>query len=196
MVEALFVVVFTTIIMFAFLQLCITVVDDMTANEAAFVGMRSAAVTEGSVSAENNKKLTEAKSRVKKYMLIYYPLAYAGGGDINPSKFVFSSKDKVKPYFINTSEQSEEEPEDDGIAIWADTRNTAKDYSGRNVSAHTVKIYYFTRVMFGSLMAKDNSVRAFPYSGSRRYQSARSRMVPSPDSGYYYKSFPGAQNFE
>jgi Tfp pilus assembly protein PilV len=45
MLEALFVVVFTTVIMFAFIQICIMTVDDMIANEAAFVAMRSAAVT-------------------------------------------------------------------------------------------------------------------------------------------------------
>ena len=195
LIEALFVVVFTTIIMFAFLQLCIIVVDDMSANEAAFSAMRSAAVTEGSIFSKENKKLIEAGERVKSYMLYHYPLAYAGSGTANPSKFGFSDKNAVSPYFVNTSEK-EEEIENGSITIWADSKNTLKDYSGESISAHTLKIYYFTRVMFGGLTARDNSVKDAFYSGSRRYQSARSRMVPSPDGKYYYKAFPGAKKFE
>ncbi|GHT42686.1 hypothetical protein AGMMS49921_08490 [Endomicrobiia bacterium] len=58
-IEALLVVVFTKIIMFAFIQICIITVYDMIANEAAFVAMRSAAVT------ESNLRTKEAENKIK-----------------------------------------------------------------------------------------------------------------------------------
>jgi hypothetical protein len=65
MLEALFVIAFTTIIMFAFIQICIMSVDDMIANEAAFVAMRSAAVTKSKFRAK------EAEERVKNYLAFF-----------------------------------------------------------------------------------------------------------------------------
>ncbi|MDR3275011.1 MAG: hypothetical protein LBS81_03385 [Endomicrobium sp.] len=63
MLEALFVVIFITVIMFAFIQICIMGVDDMIANEAAFVAMRSSAVTKSRV------RVNEAENRVKNYLI-------------------------------------------------------------------------------------------------------------------------------
>jgi hypothetical protein len=195
LIEALFVVVFTTIIMIAFIQVCIITVDDMVANEAAFVAMRSAAVT------KSNQRDKEAEDRVKKYLTFFYPLSSIGGGDFNPSHFVLSSRQKVTKYFKKGDKDDERDlqesvrnnnssnAEDKSVSIW-EGKKTSKDYSGKNITKSTVKIYYFTRVLFGKLVAKDSSYK------NRRYQSSRNRMIPSPDEEYYFKSFPKAKSFE
>jgi len=199
MLEALFVVVFTTVIMFSFLQICIMAVDDMTANEAAFVAMRSAAVTIGNAKSDGNGKLKEAKSRVENYMLLFYPFSIIYKGDTSPSKFAYSDKKTVDKYFhAENSDGEENDDTGDSIAIYPndDSGKKSYDYSDNLVHSHTVKIYYFTRVMFGSLVAKLTYKKDAIYSGARRYQSARSRMVPSPDWKFYYKAYPGAKNFD
>ncbi|MDR1418300.1 MAG: hypothetical protein LBI80_04000 [Endomicrobium sp.] len=189
LLEALFVIVFTTIIMFAFLQVCIIVVDDMVANEAAFVAARSASVT------ESKFRLKEVQNRAKSYILFFYPLAIFSNTKFNPSHFVFVDKKDFKQNFKTSISESEEgipyEEVSGGtnfITIWKGRKKT-KDYSGKDLSKETVKIYYFSRVLFGNLVAKDNSVK------NRRYQSARNRIIPSPDQSYYFKAFPGARKF-
>jgi hypothetical protein len=189
MLEALFVVVFTTIIMFAFIQICIMVVDDMIANEAAFVAMRSATVT------KSKFQTKEVKESVQKYLTSFYPGIIFGATTFTPSRFVLSDRNSVERYFNKTDSCGESENitgSDDVskcVTIWKGKKKF-KDYSGKNIAKETTKIYYFTRVMFGSLIAKNNSFK------NRRYQSARNRMIPSPDDKYYYKAFPGAKNFE
>jgi hypothetical protein len=189
MLEALFVIVFTTIIMFAFIQICVMTLDDMLANEAAFVAMRSAAVT------KSKFRVKEAKDRVQKYLTFFYPGIVFGATAFNPSRFVLSDKKSVERYFNKTDNCGESEnivKNNDSskfVTIWKGKKKF-RDYSGRSVSKETTKIYYFTRVMFGSLIAKKNSFK------NRRYQSARNRMIPSPDDEYYCKAFPGAKNFE
>jgi hypothetical protein len=217
MVEALFVVVFTTIVMFAFLQICIMVVDDMTANEAAFVAMRSAAVT------ERSERQSEAEGRVKSYYNYYYyffsnmpnSAAIALGRSFN-----FSDKSTIKRFYArntnNTQEQSSDgnedsgagdnaEAEGQGVTIWPQSNSNVKytrDFSGNALYKNTVKIYYFTRVMFGWLVAAETSERTWAdrfiagIGSRRRYQSARSRMMPSPDENFYYKAYPGARKFD
>lgn len=205
LVEALFVVVFTTVIMFAFLQICIIAVDDMTANEAAFAAMRSAAVTSGS----DNDKLDEAKNRAKNYLLVFYPFTFSETASRAAGSFGLSNSDKVGSFFGRQNDNRDEEEDitatDDSRFVTMHKPATANrkttDYSNKAVTDYTVKIYYFTRVMFGSLVAKNTSKREnedilLGRSGSRRYQSARNRMVPSPDQAYYYKAYPGARNFE
>jgi len=223
MLEALFVVVFTTIIMFAFLQICIMVVDDMTANEAAFVAMRSASVT------MRSKREEEAKSRVDMYMFFYYPFSSVITG-ITPnlrSSFVYSDKRTVEEYYraernnSNDDEESETTSEEGGsdggksVTVYNNLRRGRpkyKDYSGNLIEANTAKFYYYTRVMFGSLVAKKTSNarwtslndfatktadKAAGAGGNRRYQSARSRMVPSPDiRDYGDKAYRGAEKFK
>ena len=199
MIEALFVVVFTTIIMFSFIQLCVMVVDDMSANEAAFVAMRSAAVTGGTATDSNSDKAKEAKNRVETYMVIFYPLSIAVKGDFSPSKFAYSDKNSVDSYFHDSNnDDTGDDDSGDSVTIYKndDSGNKSSDYDGYRVQSYTVKVYYFTRIMFGSIVAKLTSTKDFLYSGSRRYQSARSRMVPSPDWRYYNKAFPEADNFE
>ena len=151
--EALFVVVFTTIIMFAFLQVCIMVVDDMTANEAAFVAMRSAAVT------KKSERPEEVKNRVNTYLSVYYPFLLLNNftdssivNHLNRGSFVYSNKKEVVDYFgsgENSGEADGEESED-SVTIYKKNysrREEAKDYSGNIIESNTVKIYYFTRVM-------------------------------------------------
>jgi hypothetical protein len=190
LLEVLFVIIFTTIIMFAFLQVCIIVVDDILANEAAFVAARSASVT------ENKFRLKEAQNRVKSYISFFYPLAVFSNSQFNPSHFVFVNKKDFKENFKTSISESEKEisykevfDNRNFVTIWKGRRKT-KDYSGKDLSKETVKIYYFSRVLFGNLVAKDNGVK------NRRYQSARNRIVPSPDQSYYFKAFPGAKKFE
>jgi hypothetical protein len=189
MLEALFVVVFTTVMMFTFIQICIMTVDDMIANEAAFVAMRSAVVTKSRFRAK------EAESKAKKYLTFFYPGIVFGVGAFNPSRFVLSDKKTVERYFNKTDICGESENIVEGgdaskcVTIWKGKKKF-KDYSGKNITKETTKIYYFTRVMFGSLVSKNKSFK------NRRYQSARNRMIPSPDDKYYYKAFPGAKNFE
>lgn len=224
LVEALFVVVFTTIIMFAFLQVCIMVVDDMTANEAAFVAMRSAAVT------MRSKREEEASSRVRIYMTLYFPFLFIDNSEVannlNRGSFVYSNKKDVGEYYgseeNNNNEESEESTSEQSgnedsksVTVYSNTRTGRpkyKDYSNNIIEANTTKFYYYTRVMFGSLVAKktsnargtsanDISTKAIDriagISGNRRYQSARNRMVPSPDiRDYGNKAYPGAEKFK
>ena len=183
LLEALFVVVFTTIIMFCFLQVCIMAVDDMSANEAAFVGMRSAAVTKGNVS----KKSKEARDWIDRYLLVSY------GANFAP--FSFSDKNTVAPFYQRqgAGEDGENEEGQEGaqaVTIWTSGSKTAKDLSGHTIQKHTLKIYYFTRVIFGKITAPQTSRQG------RRYQSSRSRMIPSPDEDYYDKAYPGARKFD
>ncbi|MCL1972613.1 MAG: pilus assembly protein [Endomicrobia bacterium] len=231
MVEALFVVFFTTIIMFAFLQICIMVVDDMTANEAAFVAVRSAVVT------ENTKRLEEATERVKHYFeYYYYGFSKTSGWseEITSRSFNFSNKKTVEEYYLrwsnnnsnNQNRDSEEEAESTGeekdksVTIWpkysSQVQKHTYDYSGNAsgsaVSKRTVKIYYYTRVMFGTLVARRTSNargtsendkntlfmdrKIWKIGGNRRYQSARGRMMVSPDQTYYEKAYPEAKKFK
>jgi hypothetical protein len=189
MVEALFVIVFTTIIMFAFIQVCIMVVDDMIANEAAFVAMRSAAVT------KDKFRSKEVKERAQRYLAFFYPGIIFGTNVFNSSRFVLSDKKTVEKCFNKTDGRdiSDSIVEGNGgsesITIWKGKKKF-RDYSGKSISKNTVKMYYFTRVMFGSLVAHGNSFK------NKRYQSSRNRMIPSPDEKYYYKAFLGAKCFE
>lgn len=208
LVEALFVVVFTTIIMFSFLQICIMVVDDMTANEAAFSAMRSAAVT------KNDKRQEEAENRIKNYYGKYYLLGkYLGFNEDITGSFGFSTKEEVAPFYNrresnNESSQNEQSSEvsDNFVTVWPKYPSQVKhteSFSGEFISKQTVKLYYYTKVMFGSLTAPKTSKPGSFFekyilkrTGRRRYQSARCRMVPSPDSEFYYKAYPGANNFD
>jgi hypothetical protein len=195
MVEAVFTVLFMTIIMFAFLQICIIAVDDMTANEAAFVGMRSAAVS------PRSDRAKEAEKWAKKHLTLFYPFN-AAGSFLGLSSFALSDKNTVDRFFTNSAAEGEEETlneeSNDGskaITIWDGEKKT-RDFSGASLTKQTVKIYYYTKVMFGSLTAPKNSTKRFGENGARRYQSARSRMFASPDEDYYYKAYPGADKFK
>jgi hypothetical protein len=199
LLEALFVVVFTTIIMFCFLQVCIIAIDDMTLNEAAFVAMRSAAVTKGS----EEKRREEAQTWAKNYLLLFYPWSVSAVSSQFKGSFVFSNHNSVAPYYQNAGNSNNEEEEEEingedvenPITYWGASLGNVKDYSGRQVKKYTAKVYYYTKIMFGSIVAKQMSKRSF-LGGSDRYSSSRNRMIPSPDQDYYDKAYPGARKFD
>ena len=59
------------------------------------------------------------------------------------------------------------------------------DHSGTNIKKYNVKVNYKTKVMFYKL-----------FGGHKfREQSARARMIKSPDAKYYYKAYPNAKKF-
>jgi hypothetical protein len=199
LLEALFVVVFTTIIMFCFLQVCIMAVDDMTLNEAAFVAARSAAVTKGG----QQKRRDEAELWAKNYLLLFYPWSFSGITSQLKGSFVFSDSDAVSSHYQdarNSDDEGEEEETNgqdsgDPVTYWGASLGNFKDYSGRSVQKYTAKIYYYTKIMFGSIVAKNMSTRSL-FGGANRYASSRSRMIPSPDQEYYGKAYPGANKFK
>jgi Tfp pilus assembly protein PilV len=192
MLEALVVIIFTSIIILAFIQICIIAVDDMIANESAFVAMRQAVVT------KDNLRHKEARKKAKNYLSFFYPNTSFRAANFNTLRFALSDKKTVEKYFNRSNtynENSQTFPTDNdsnyenkSISIWKG-KKTSKDYSGKNITKETVKIYYFTRVLLASLVSNGNS------SKNRRYQAARNRMVPSPDEKYYYKAFPKAKKF-
>ena len=233
MVEAIFVVFFTTVVMFAFVQICIMIVDDMTANEAAFVAMRSAAVTGKEDRLDANllyaDRLEEAKGRVEHYFNYYYyffsttsgleerviRMAPTFNGKSIRRSFHFADKSLVASHSSTDNSAGNSEGSGDGEATGAPVTlhperpsevTHTKDYSGKALSRMTVSIYYYTRVMFGAWVAKSNSNigensqwidrNVFKIGGSRRYRSARSNMVPSPDPKYYGRAYPGAEKFK
>ena len=63
---------------------------------------------------------------------------------------------------------------------------TNEDHSGSKTDKHNIKISYTTKIMFYKLF---NLFTPF------RTQSARSRMVKSPDQKFYNKAYPDAQEF-
>ncbi len=194
MLEALFVVFFTTVIMLCFVQICIIVVDDMTANEAAFVAARSAAVT------PRYKRKTVAEEKALNY-LRYYSFTPESFANIMPS-----DKATVEQFFTRRSGSAQDEDEvldESGggsknfLTLWVpqNAANKRSDYLGHSMTKSTVKIYYYTRVMFRSLVAWFN-YKKDPLGGNKRFQSARNRFVGSPDVLYYYKAYPGAKKFD
>jgi hypothetical protein len=180
MLESLIVISFISIFALAFIQLCLIVIDDISANEAAFTAMRSAAVTKQKFRAK------EAKDRAQKYLLSFYPLS------INSKGIIWTDRSLVEQFFKRGQGSDGEVIEDSQddlhfIAIWSG-RKKAKDYGGNEIKKQTVKIYYYTRVIFGSLFP--NTIR------NRRFQSSRNRMLPSPDEDFYDKAYPNAKKFK
>lgn len=64
--------------------------------------------------------------------------------------------------------------------------NKEEDLSGNQIKKHNVKIAYNTRIIFYKLFNLFTPVRE---------QSARARMVKSPDQDFYTKAYPGAKEF-
>jgi hypothetical protein len=63
--------------------------------------------------------------------------------------------------------------------------NKLKDHHNNSINKHNVKIGYDAKIMFGRLFN----------SKAYRHQSARARMIKSPDEEYYNKAYPGAKEF-
>jgi hypothetical protein len=155
------------------------VVDDMIANEAAFVAMRSGAVT------KEKFRSKEVKERAKKYLAFFYPGLMFAPGVFKSSRFVLSDKKSVEKSFKKTDDCNisdrivEGNGGSEAITIWKGKKKF-RDYSGKSISKNTVKIYYFTRTTLKN----------------KRYQASRNRMIPSPDEKYYYKALPTRKCFK
>ena len=138
-----------TILMFAAIQVCIIVVDDMYLNYSAFSATRKIVVTK-------TKDISDvAKQTVSKLLIPY----------ISNSKSIFDYK----------------------TTHWDENilGNKISDHDGKQINKHNVKIGYYTKVMFGK----------FFDSKYYREQSARARMVKSPDEEFYNKAYPDAKEF-
>lgn len=151
LIEGFIVTVVITVIMFAAIQLCIIVVDDMYANYAAFFTVRKVVVT------KNSDISDTAKRTVSKFFTPY----------MLKSKSVVNHK----------------------TTHWAETilGNMTPDHGGREIKKHNIKIAYQTKVMFYGL---------FNLQSSLREESARARMVKSPDEEFYNKAYPEAREFK
>ncbi|MDR2860776.1 MAG: hypothetical protein LBV66_02950 [Elusimicrobiota bacterium] len=168
LVELSLSILFITMIMFAFFQLCLSVVDDLTANEAAFVSMRSDAVTKSS------DRNSEAKEWIKSYF-----------SNFTSSVFANSTKSAVENFTPERSGNSQDpvSPDynsNDSVVLFS--KDIGKSSDGGEAKRQTVEFYYTNRVLFGSLTAPFTSSRG------RRYQAARSRLIPSPNEKFYAKS--------
>ena len=63
---------------------------------------------------------------------------------------------------------------------------TNRDHSGSTLDKHNIKIAYTAKIMF---------YRLFSLFTPLRTQSARARMVKSPDQNFYNRAYPDAQEF-
>ena len=138
-----------TILMFAAIQVCITVVDDMYLNYSAFSATRKIIVTK-------SKEISDTAKQTVSKLLTPYMLN---------SKSIFNYK----------------------TTHWDENilGNKILDHDGKQINKHNVKIGYYSRVMFGR----------FFNSKYYREQSARARMVKSPDENFYNKAYPDAKEF-
>lgn len=64
--------------------------------------------------------------------------------------------------------------------------NNIVDHSNKQIKKHNVKIAYGMNIIFPKLFG-----RFLPY----REQSARARMIKSPDEEFYNKAYPDAREF-
>jgi hypothetical protein len=147
--EGLIIACIITVLMFAAIQVCIIVTDDMFLNYSAFSAARKIVVTK-------NKEISDtAKQTVSKILLPYM---------LN-SRSIFNYK----------------------TTHWDENilGNKISDHSKRQINKHNVKIGYYERIMFARFF---NSL-------FYREQSARARMVKSPDEQFYNKAYPNAKEF-
>ena len=63
---------------------------------------------------------------------------------------------------------------------------TNKDHSDSTLDKHNIKVLYNTKIMF---------YRIFNLFSPVREQSARARMVKSPDQKFYNRAYPDAKEF-
>jgi len=148
-IEGFIIACIITVLMFAAIQICIIVVDDMYLNYSAFSATRKVIVTK-------NKEISDAAKQTVSKILVPYMLN---------SKSIFNYK----------------------TTHWDENILGEKvlDHDGKQINKHNVKIGYYTRIMFGK----------FFNSAYYREQSARARMVKSPDEDFYNKAYPNAKEF-
>ena len=148
-IECFIIACIITILMFAAIQVCIIVVDDMYLNYSAFSATRKIVVTKG-------KDISNtAKQTISKLLLSY----------MSNSKSIFNYK----------------------TTHWDENILGKKvlDHDGKQIKKHNVKVGYYVRIMFGK----------FFNSAYYREQSARARMIKSPDEDFYNKAYPNAKEF-
>ena len=150
LIEGLAIVVIITVLMFAAIQVCIVVVDDMYANYTAFCATRKIVVAE-------NKDVADMASKTA-------------------SKFFV-------PYMLNSKSLLTYK-----ATHWDETilGKKIEDHSSNQIKKYNVKIAYKTRIIFYKLFNLFVPVRE---------QSARARMVKSPDWKFYTKAYPDAKEF-
>jgi hypothetical protein len=197
MLESLFVIFFTSFILICFIQICVITVDDLTANEAAFVAMRSAAVTKQE---DKDSRQKEANSRITRYLLWYgiLPLPIIAVEATDFQSFGTSTRDTVANYYKRGDAKPDDIKSDGYVSIAPIDKNKSfKDFSGKTISAQILQIYYATTVFWRRLTAPDVSAKNYISGvGGVRYQASRAAMVPSPDEDYYDKAFPNAKKFD
>ena len=148
--EGFIVACIITVLMFAAIQVCIVVVDDMYLNYSAFSATRKIVVTK-------SKNISDtAKQTVSKILL---------------------------PYMLNSQSLFNYK-----TTHWDEDilGNKISDHSEKQIHKHNVKIGYYARIMFGRFF---NSLYY-------REQSARARMIKSPDEDFYNKAYPDAKEFK
>ena len=150
LIEGLIISLILIFFMFAALQVCIIVVDDMYFNFVSFLSTRKAIVS------ENKDILDNAKNVVNKMVL---------------------------PYQIETTSIISYK-----VTHWHEQilGKTNKDHSNSTMDKHNIKVGYTSKIMFYKLF---NLFTPF------RTQSARARMVKSPDENFYNKAYPDAKEF-
>ena len=150
LLEGFLIAVIVTTLLFAAIQVCIVVVDDMYANYTAFSATRKVVVSE-------NKNVADIASKTV-------------------SKFFV-------PYMLNSKSLLTYK-----TSHWDETilGNKIEDHDGNQIKKHNVKTAYNTRIIFYKLFNIFIPIRE---------QSARARMVKSPDQNFYNKAYPGAKEF-
>ncbi|MCR4663462.1 MAG: hypothetical protein K5622_06230 [Endomicrobiaceae bacterium] len=138
-----------TVLMFAALQICIMVADDMYLNYSAFSAARKIVVSK-------SKDISDTAKQTVSKLLTPYMLN---------SKSIFNYK---------TTHWNEEI-----------LGNKILDHSDKQIHKHNIKIGYYIKIMFGR----------FFNSSYYREQSARARMIKSPDENFYNKAYPDAKEF-
>jgi hypothetical protein len=81
--------------------------------------------------------------------------------------------------------------------VWNDAVLGKKmyDHSGFEIMKYNTNIRYQVRIMFASLLRPLHSFSFLSGGVPMVSQTARARMIKSPDEAYYYKAFPDADNF-
>ena len=138
-----------TVLMFAAIQVCIIVVDDMYLNYSAYSAVRKIVVTK-------TKEISDTSKQTVSKLIAPYMLN---------SKSIFNYK----------------------TTHWDEDilGNKSLDHSGKQIHKHNIKIGYYAKIMFGR----------FFNSSYYREQSARARMIKSPDEDFYNKAYPDAKEF-
>lgn len=150
LIEGLIISLILIFFMFAALQTCILVTDDMYFNFASFAATRKAIVS-------NSKNILSNAKKIVNGIVVPYQMKSIG---------VISYR----------------------VTHWHEQilGKTNKDHSDSTLDKHNIKVLYNTKIMF---------YRIFNLFSPVREQSARARMVKSPDQKFYHRAYPDAKEF-